>query len=187
MKKNILIIIFLCILSVICAVSIQFAKNYNGIKNDINISMSRVIVPTDVETADFAHTEDYQTKYSEEYDFYTCIFYVENNSDYYINMLSFYGTETYDDFIIDYRPNVPFDNTVPPNSSMYLPIIVPVKKGIDKEKLQNLADTLPDKANVLYSGQSDYLDTSELSGFVTDINKVDEDYSSEPYIYDLAR
>ena len=188
MKKKIFILAFICIVLVLCAVIVPITKSSNEIKSNISISMSKVIVPTDIDNPVFAHYSDYHGRYKDEYDFYTLIFYVDNQSDYYINNLTFYNTSGIDDrFIVDYQPDVPFGHVVSPESEAYIPVIVPVKKDIPKEELERLADELPDKVSISYTDKYEDEFAVKNKGAIIKIRKTDEDFSAKPYLYDLAR
>lgn len=151
LKIFICIIIVIAIVSSFCLYIIPKINLKNDIKNDISITMSSNIIPTDINDNTLVYHSDYiDYKNNDDYVFYTCIFEIENNSDYLICDAWFDYCKG-DNYIIDYKPDVPKPFFVYTGTACAIPIIISVKKDIQDDNISSIVDNLPKKINLRLS------------------------------------
>ena len=134
-----------------CSDSNDISKNdSNDASKNIQVSISDKIVKTDLANDNVYSRAYNQYNLKNEYDYYTCIVKIENNSKSNVADVSFDKTES-ENFLIDYENDMFSPFFVQSNSVGYVTCIISVKKGISNEDLEKIPYQLPPKINLRFA------------------------------------
>lgn len=174
-NKKIIISVIVILVAFIAGFLIYTSKPADAIRN-INITVSSQLQKTDVESYHSVYTREYENyELKDEYEYYSCIAKIENNSDSEIYNAEFKSV-TKDNFRIDFHVDYFDQFSIRPGATEYVTMIISVKKGISQDELNAIVNDLPKtiKLSFAHDDSLDYDFTVRKKYKV-----VNDDYSKE--------
>lgn len=140
---NISLILVISIIFVSCSKDNEKSNNYyNDATENIKITVSDKINKTDLENERVYSRAYSQYNLKDEYEYYSCIVKIENNSM--SNVANVYFSDIKNkNFRIDYKSEMFSPFFIESNSVGYVTCIISVKKGISNEELREIPYQLP--------------------------------------------
>lgn len=180
-KKIVNCVKIVVVIGVILCIVLGLFLNFVGynIGKNIQFSVSDKIVKTDLENQNVYARAYEQYELKDEYEYYTCIIKIENNSKKNIANVEFREIKK-KNFRIDYENQMFAPLFVESNSVGYVPCIISVKKGISDEELKKIPYQLPSKIKISFA--NDVNDLNYSSKKYMNYSVVTDDYSKHKLI-----
>lgn len=172
-KATVIVLIIALLATIICV------SKPGRVARNITITVSSQLVKTDVESSNSEYYDAYlYYGLKDEYEYYSCIVKIENNSKDTINNVEF-KEMTAENFRIDYFNHSPHNFSVPPNKTGYVTCIISVKKGLPQDELNKIVYNLPKTITIEFNMGEPSNENNERKYFLIfkEYDIVDEDFS----------
>lgn len=166
---------------VVLGIALGLYSNITGynIGKNIQITVSDKLVKTDLKNQNVYARAYEQYELKDEYEYYTCIIKIENNSAKNIANVEFRNVSK-KNFRIDYENPMFAPLFVDSKSVAYVPCIISVKKGISEQELKRIPYQLPSKIKISFA--NDVNDLNYSSKKFMNYSVCSDDYSKQKLI-----